>query len=429
MTTLDDVYEMISQGWGTPDGRGRIAIAEEAIRHAEALGNPDAEFAARMLGTTAYHQGGEPAKAFVTFARCLAQYDADPGARDHDDEHLLLWHFKFITGALPRFPEIPLQRTYEVLDDMERRYRAGGHSLHAVYAYRQRVARHLGDEALADHYYRLWDTAPRDSNSDCVGCDPTSKVYFLTSRGRFEDAVALAEPVLAGRMTCAEQPQEILTSLLEPYLRTGQLDRARDAHRRSYRALASSLSWLDRAPTPIAEMEFAAAAAAVLSRLDDIECRTPGGPRMTRELGEELAKRARAIGARFDARNGNSHQGDLVERTLALEPIVDYLPLSITARAGHAAGNRLPQAEAEPEPPVDLSDVPGDVPLDEQLALASRWRLEGEEARAFALWARIEEQVPAETMTLGQLARMEQYRAYRTDDVGQATVDHFDRAT
>ena len=62
MTNVDDVREMISRGWNTPDGRGRIAIAEESVRHAEAIGDDDLSFDARMLATTAYHQGGEPAR-------------------------------------------------------------------------------------------------------------------------------------------------------------------------------------------------------------------------------------------------------------------------------------------------------------------------------------------------------------------------------
>ncbi|MBB5871036.1 tetratricopeptide (TPR) repeat protein [Allocatelliglobosispora scoriae] len=463
MTTSDDVREMISKGWGTPDGRGRIAIAEESVRHAEALGDSDLAFAARMLATTAYHQGGEPAKAFVTFARCLAQYDADPGSREEADESLLLWHFKFVTGALPRFPELPLQRTYAVLDDMERRYRQGGHSLHAVYAYRQRVARHLGDVALADHFYRLWDTAPRDGNSDCVGCDPTSKVYYLTWRERYADAVALAEPVLTGRLTCAEQPQEILTSLLVPYLRTGQLDKARDAHRRAYRALAANpanlgsvavhidfcaltgnevrglelierhLTWLERAPSPLAEMSFAASAAAVLRRLaasgqGDLAVRRGGDSTTAAALGEELANRAIALAVRFDERNGNTYQSSVVAETLNVTPLVDYLPLSITARQrGSVAA--VPVEPVVPVPAVvDLSACPETLPLDEQLELAEKWRFDDDEDRAHALWRRIEEQHPESGMTDVQRGRMARSRAYRTPDSDEGAAAEFELA-
>ena len=46
----------------------KIALAEEVIRHADALGDPRLAFTSRLLATNAYTYGGEPAKAFVTFA-------------------------------------------------------------------------------------------------------------------------------------------------------------------------------------------------------------------------------------------------------------------------------------------------------------------------------------------------------------------------
>ena len=92
-----------------------------------------------MTATEAYQRGGEPARAFVTFAWCLAEYDRHPD-RYQDWYSLLLWYFKYVVPSLTTFPEVPLDRTYAVLDDMQRRYQAGGHSLHAVYQYRWLVA-------------------------------------------------------------------------------------------------------------------------------------------------------------------------------------------------------------------------------------------------------------------------------------------------
>jgi len=169
----DDVRRLIGQGWDLPDGPGQIAVAEEAVRLADALGDTGLAFDARMLATSAYHRGGEPAKSFVTFSWCVTEFDADPGARDVTDDRLLRWFFKYVVSSLPKFPEIPLERTRAVLDDMERRYRTGGHSLHAVYNLRWLLARHVGDEAAADGWYERWCAAPRDENSDCAGCDPT----------------------------------------------------------------------------------------------------------------------------------------------------------------------------------------------------------------------------------------------------------------
>src|SRR3712207_3653761 len=104
--------------------------------------------------------------------------------------HSLLWYFKYMVNALTMFPEVPLARTYAVLDDMERRYREGGHSPQAVYKHRYLVARHLGDRDAMREWYERWLTTPRDNLSDCVGCDPSAQVAFLASEGRDDDAIA-----------------------------------------------------------------------------------------------------------------------------------------------------------------------------------------------------------------------------------------------
>jgi tetratricopeptide (TPR) repeat protein len=466
MATEDEVRSMIAGIWEAPEGPGQIALAEEALLHAEASGDADLAFDARMTATSAFHRGGEPAKAFVTFARCLTEYDADPGRRTAQDEHLLLWYFKYIVSSMAKFPEVPLERTQAVLDDMERRFRSGGHSLHAVYAYRHVIASHVGDTALADHWYQMWDAAPRDENSDCAGCDPTSKVHHLVWRERYDEAIAVAEPALAGRLTCSEQPQSILTALMIPYLRTGRPEQARDAHRRAYRAFQTNpadlgsvadhvefcgltgnemrglelierhLTWLERPPTPKAELEFASAAAQVLRRLAEAgkgdlavrvtrpgADRTPGGsgkpsPAATvADLAAELSERAMQLARRFDERNGNGYQSERVTRRLHAEPIVEYLPLSITA-AYRSRVASTPEPEPEPEP-VDLTDAPESLSLDEQLAIAEEW-LREQDPRSDALTDRLlagwPQLLQGGVLTAAQQGRLAHLRVSRLPD-------------
>ena len=111
MTGPDSLRQLIRQIWNMPYGAPHIAAAEEAVRHADALGDPDLAFDARMAATPAYQHGGEPAKAFVTFSWCLAEYDRDPGRRDAEDDGLLRWYFKYVVSSLTKFPEVPLNRT------------------------------------------------------------------------------------------------------------------------------------------------------------------------------------------------------------------------------------------------------------------------------------------------------------------------------
>jgi tetratricopeptide (TPR) repeat protein len=375
---VDELWRLLREAYAMPYGAAQIALVEQIMRHADATGDRDLAFTVRMLATTAYVYGGEEAKAFVTFSWCLSDFDRDPAPHHRRHTRSLLWYFKTMVSALTRFPDVPLTRTRAVLDDMERRYREGGHSLQAVHKHRFLVARHVGDEDGADRWYERWITTPRDDLSDCAGCDPTSQVRFLADRGRDDEAIALAEPVLAGHLSCTEQPQGILTALMLPYLRTGRLDAAADAHRRAYRLVRGNLAdlwdigehiefcartgneargleilqrhldWLDRAPSPAAAMTFAAAAALLLRRLaatghaDVTVHRGADGPRPAADvpvatLADELAGYASGLAARFDARNDTPAQGRRIAAMLSAEPLGVVLPLSATARRRAAA--------------------------------------------------------------------------------------------
>ncbi|WP_433552115.1 hypothetical protein ACQP08_00215 [Micromonospora zamorensis] len=383
----EDLWQMLRGISDMPYGAGQIAALEQLLRRVDAADDRHLAFVTRMQATTGYIYGGEPAKSFVTFSWCLSEFDQDPQPYHQRHLHNLLWHFKYMVNGLLNFPEVPLDRTYAVLDDMERRYRAGGHSLQTVHKHRFRVANHVGDAEAAAHWYRLWQTTPRDDLSDCAGCDPTSQVNYLADTGRDAEAVALSEPVLAGRLTCNEQPQAILTALLLPYLRTGRDESARNAHREAYRRLRGNLAdlwdigdhvefctltgnearavelverhldWLDRAPSPAAAMHFAATAAAALRQAGQSGEATlyrraaegrPAGEVSALVLADELTRTATGLAERFDARNGTTHQSEWIARRLAVRPLGEHLPLSASVR-------RRPPRPTEGEPSTPLS--------------------------------------------------------------------------
>ncbi|MFC4019565.1 hypothetical protein ACFOW4_16705 [Micromonospora sp. GCM10011542] len=389
----EDLWRVLRGIADMPYGAGQIAALEQLLRRVDAADDRHLAFVTRMQATTGYIYGGEPAKSFVTFSWCLAEFDRDPQPYHQRHLHQLLWHFKYMVSGLLKFPEVPLERTYAVLDDMERRYRAAGHSLQTVHKHRFRIADHVGDAEAAAQWYRLWQTTPRDDLSDCAGCDPTSQVGYLSDTGRDEEAVALAEPVLAGRLTCTEQPQAILTALLVPYLRTGRGEAARDAHREAYRRLRGNLAdlwdigdhiefctltgnearavelverhldWLDRPPSPAAAMHFAATAAAALRQVGRVGAPTvyrravegrPAGEVPALALADELADTATALAARFDARNGTTHQSEWIARRLAVRPTGAHLPLSASLRRRPAPA----PAGDGPTIPLDLAATP-----------------------------------------------------------------------
>ncbi|MGX6605444.1 tetratricopeptide repeat protein [Micromonosporaceae bacterium Da 78-11] len=400
MKTADELWGLLEQARTMPYGAAQIALVEQVMRHVDATGDPGLAFTTRLIATNAYVYGGEQGKAFVTFSWCVSDFDRNPGPHHQNRAHTLLWQFKTMINALTNFPEIPLARTYAVLDDMERRYREGGHSMQAVYKHRYLVADHVGLATEADKWYERWQATPRDSLSDCAGCDPSSVAGYLSSRERYADVVTLAEPVLSGDLSCTEQPQGILRQLTVPYLEVGRLEDAADAHRRSYRLergnladlwnigthisfcartgneqrglemLQRHLDWLDKAPSPAAAMHFASSAALLLRRLTELGHGAVPVHRRDRDditvadLRAELTEFATGLARRFDERNGTTHQSGLIAKELAAEPYGSQVPLSPTSRRD------LPPVVVAVPPPAPAPEIPADLGAAELLDLA-----------------------------------------------------------
>jgi cellulose synthase operon protein C len=355
VTTADEVWQTLERARHMPYAAARIAVYDEVLRHVDSVGDPELAFTARMEAADGYVYGGEPARAFAPFAWCLNDFDHHPGPYHQHHRHELLWLLKNMVGDMTDYPDIPLDRAEAALDEMERRFQEGGHSPQAVYKRRYLVADHIGRPDEADGWFELWQAAPRDALSDCIGCDPSTAAEYLNARGRWDETVALAEPVLAGRLTCHQQPQAMLNQLMVAYAYTGDTEKAIEAHRRAYRRQRNNLAdmwevgehigflaraghehcgleilqrhigWLDKAPSPMAEMLFAAYSAQLLRRLTEmghgeLTVRRAADETAVAELALEMATRARALAARFDARNGTDHQSRLIEDEINAQP-------------------------------------------------------------------------------------------------------------
>ncbi|BBH65472.1 hypothetical protein ACTI_21570 [Actinoplanes sp. OR16] len=457
MKTAEELWNLLHQAHELPYGAAQIALVEQVLRHVDTAGDPALAFYSRLLATTAYMYGGEPVKSFPTFSWCVADFDRKPAPYHERWTHNLLWLFKNMVSMLTKFPEIPLARTYAVLDDMERRYREHGQGMQAVYKHRYLVAEHVGQTEEAQAWFDKWQAAPRDELSDCAGCDPTSLAHHLIGKGRFAEAVELSEPVLTGDLSCNEQPQSILSELMVAYLRSGHPAEAADAHRRSYlvernnladlggigdhisfcartgnehrglEILQRHIDWLDRAPSPSSAMWFAASSAQLLRRITerghgDAVIRRSGKPDITAaELAGELSAFATETASRFDARNGTSHQSESVRRELDAQPYETAVQLSATARPAPTGPVVVPPApvEAVPEPPAA---IPAEASLAELLDLAERYRDEDRDAAFDEVVDAIGERfgMPEEPLLAARLWALRGYRL--PDDAHAETI-------
>lgn len=396
---MRSLWRALAAAHDLPAGAAQIVAAEQVVRRADAAGDAHLRFAARLLATRAYVRGGAPVKAYRTFLWCRTDAGQRPARYHRRYRHTLLWQHKTLVGTLAAVPEVPLARVHALLDDLEERFTAAGHSVAVVHEKRHLLARATGDTAAAAFWYERWVAEPRDALSDCAGCAAAEQVAHLAEQGRDEEAIALVQPVLAGDPGCSQQPQGLLTALLLPYARTGRLREAAEAHLQAYRALRPHLAdlgaiaahitfcastgnlergreilerhlgWLEEAPTPGAALRFAVAGALVLHRLEG-----------DAGLAGRLAARATALAARFDARDGSVRHTARVAAMLAADPLVRRVPLG--AAAGEPAEEGLPERITRARAAIGAGRFDAAVAeLVEAVALCAEQGRDGEGAR------------------------------------------------
>lgn len=368
MTAREELREALAAARELPDGEGKIAQLERITAHADATGDVRLGFDARFELIDAYSNYTERWRMLPAFGWCLAAFDRDPSMFDDWDAEMLRWYHKSAVTALTSTPRVGLAQTMAVLEDMERRFRAGGHSLQTIYNLRCTMAEHLGDEQAARQWLMMWRTTPRDENSDCAGCDPSRQAELLADWGEWAEAVTTVEPVLQGTLGCTEQPEKALVAVMIPYLHLGRHEEAARAHVQAYRRhrherdslsylaehlrfcalsghherglniLAEHLIWLDRPYDEASAMEFAAAGALVcrLAEETGLGARTvprpasgdrPAEQLAVARLGADLTDVAGDLAARFDARNGTDHQSRRMRDWMAAQSLTEPFAL------------------------------------------------------------------------------------------------------
>lgn len=236
------VKELIDRSYDLAEGDERIMMLEEAVRLADTAGDVKLQYDAREAYIEAAYFGGVPEKALVAYVWCLAQYDRDPG---QFWEWRILWRYKWMVNVICDFPQISKEQIYEMLDDMERRFRESGRGLRAVYKYRYRTEKFFGNREEALRLYELSERSMRDDLTDCAACEMDDKVVYRIYLGDDELALKIAEPLIQGRDKCRSVPQRTYSRLLVPLLRLGQRKKVWQFHMRGYAMLANDRSMLD----------------------------------------------------------------------------------------------------------------------------------------------------------------------------------------
>lgn len=228
------IAELVDQAYGLPNGPTRTALLEEAVRLADVAQDVESGYHLRHDLMESATFSGRADLLLVAFTWCLARFDAEP---ERFDEHDLLWKYKWVVANGSDFAEIERAKIEGLLDDMQRRFEAGGFSPHAVWQHRIYAAVTFRDREAADSAWESFRRTRRDWLSDCAACVASNLVQFQTFAGRDEESVRTAGPVLSGRLGCAEEPRRTYGRVLASLMGTGDWDRAAECHEQGYRLL------------------------------------------------------------------------------------------------------------------------------------------------------------------------------------------------
>lgn len=355
---LDSLFDEIDR---TPYGPAERALVERAAAAARDAGDERREYEAMMRRTNSAKMVGDTAAFLDSLQWCLAKHAADPTSYPARlSENIdLAWQLKWLPGARVATPESNEEVVDEALSTMERFYDAHGLGRSGVLTARFRTAWAMGRLAEAERWRTQLAETPRDAYSHCDACirSEVAAFFFATERGA--EGLEATQDMLANGHECAEEPALALARASIPALRTGRGEQARLWHLRSYEscrdeptqllAVASHLEycaltrsvergflllerhlpWMALDPDDVAVQLRAMRAVALFLRIASDGGRgnetvpSVGALEAPSLLGADvptsaapLAERVRAwcerTAARFDERNGNGWQGELV---------------------------------------------------------------------------------------------------------------------
>lgn len=344
------INELMSRAYYLPKSPARAALVEEAIRESDALGDGDLSFELRMEYLDATNSTGHLKERFVAFSWMLAFFDENRDRFDARSTHDLLWRYKWLLDSVADFPQLEWSHVIDMQNDMERRYREFGFSLRPVQYFRFSNALRSGKLKEASELLPVWKKLPRDELADCRACELNKEIRFFAAIHEDEQAIEVAEPILAGRSVCAEIPHFTYPLLIRPAIRLQQFEEgqqfakagigyakgnpefltclaefllfytAKGDFKRAIRLLEKNLHWALESANLYRQMQFYSTAAALFSRLvqeerNQLKLHLPqafvdhqaNGEYETAALQSWFTRESQSLADRFDRRNENDY--------------------------------------------------------------------------------------------------------------------------
>lgn len=399
------IQKLLKKSDRTPWGPECGALLAEAISVADAAGEEQYGYAARMRQCVNASILDDNELLLATFATCERLHSRDPLAFPADPGQMkpagqgygysdLYWVWKWIPGVLRVSPDFPAEAIEGALEDLADAYVRAGLPEKTVVQRRLGWAIDRGDTAEALHWVGRLSELPDDEHSDCPACSRSRIIEALLLGGDDDGALALLEEIATEGYDCAEEPAVAYSLCLDALAHAGQTHRVNSGVAAIFnnslvvsesvsavarlvvfltrngepgRALALARRTLPRiveAPLEVAAHEQLLAAVSVAARAVAASGQADAGvgeadaPGLVRYLGatppgghtvatlaeaSELA--ARGIAARFDRRSGTGAHSANVEELLRDDVRYD-LPLVLPVDPDAAFADAAVGAEA-----------------------------------------------------------------------------------
>ncbi|AWE42841.1 hypothetical protein [Actinobaculum sp. 313] len=232
----EDLLALWDEAANTPTGPGANQLWAQLAMQAEEAGEEHIALRANLSLCHAYLETEAFAKLLVPFVWCTNKYREKPELFDDDSLYLYGWSFKYVLIAVRQLPQIARQQCLDILEEMRLFYLQMGESLRPYYSQANSLYENFGEMEMAAGFYEQWKDAPVTRLADCTACDPEDEVYYEIDCGDWEAAARVGDAALAAEgRRCSNQPNSMLSMLLEPWFRTGRDAEAWAAHLRVYR--------------------------------------------------------------------------------------------------------------------------------------------------------------------------------------------------
>lgn len=237
----EKVYQLISEANALGHTPEAVALAEEAVRLADAHNDAPLGYEARQRLMDVAVYSGEHDKVLVAFSWCLAHADKVPSEYY---EWELLWKYKWVLEHLVHFPRVTREQIYATLEDFQSRCRKGGYNERPALFLRWNAEMQLGNLTEARQWWQKWQLTERDSMADCEACEINRVAELHAACDEHEAAILAAEPILSGRKKCGEIPHLTYATLLRSYWLTRGPEETAQIHEKGYRLVRSNRDFI-----------------------------------------------------------------------------------------------------------------------------------------------------------------------------------------